>query len=341
MSKPSTTVYGLYQGLLLPHRLGGLSRGREWWVEGPFLKTRQALHRTILSAASFVDGQVHGPDNRYGATVGEHSMAELIAHFVLSHRLVAVIEDGTVQTPENVAGREAYSLSRLGMPKLTGFARWEKECKTVDDIHEALSYGAKAFVIDPEPREEEEVWSPVAAVDFEDMDHPPILSEEIRKALQWLVGTSNTLKDTHRYVPQALWEVAPLCTGVIVFHADRDEDCLAVYSREPMDWEEKIGSVSSIAQKDAFWIECPVPTMLLRWKRALYESCDNWDGECPTGLRELVPIQIVEVDEVDEDENDENDDHEVGEQDSKEEESSESTESTENIDSTESTTGAE
>ena len=93
-----------------------------------------------------------------------------------------------------------------------------------------------------------------------------------------------------------------------------------------MDWEEKIGSVSSIAQKDAFWIECPVPTMLLRWKRALYESCDNWDGECPTGLRELVPIQIVEVDE---DENDENEDHEVGEQDSKEEESSESTESPE------------
>lgn len=31
-----TTVYGLYTGRLLPHRLGGLCRGREWWVEGPF-----------------------------------------------------------------------------------------------------------------------------------------------------------------------------------------------------------------------------------------------------------------------------------------------------------------
>ena len=300
MSTPSTTVYGLYQGLLLPHRLGGLSRGREWWVEGPFLKTRQALHRTILSAAFFVDGQVHGPDNRYGAAVGEHSMAELIAHFLLEHRLVAVIEDGTVQTPIGAAGRETYSLSRLGMPKLTGFARWEKECRTIEDIQEALAYGAKAFVIDPESRDEDEVWSPVSAIDFEDMDNPPILSEEMRKALQWLVGTSNTINDTHRYVPQALWEVTPLCRGILVFHADRNEDCLTVYSKEPMDWDEKIGSIESIKQESAFWIECPVPTMLLRWKRALYESCDNWEGDCPTILRELVPIQIVEVDEVDE-----------------------------------------
>ena len=39
----STIVYGLYQGQLLPHRLGGLCRGLEWWVEGPFLKTRIPL----------------------------------------------------------------------------------------------------------------------------------------------------------------------------------------------------------------------------------------------------------------------------------------------------------
>ena len=44
----STIVYGLYQGQLLPHRLGGLCRGLEWWVEGPFLKTRVPLQRNII-----------------------------------------------------------------------------------------------------------------------------------------------------------------------------------------------------------------------------------------------------------------------------------------------------
>ena len=34
--------------------------------------------------------------------------------------------------------------------------------------------------------------------------------------------------------------------------------------------------------------------MTLRWKRALYEACDNWEGECPEELRVLVPVQEIE-----------------------------------------------
>lgn len=288
MSTPSTIVYGLYQGLLLPHRLGGLSRGLEWWVEGPFLKTRKAIHRTILSAGRFVNGDLGHRDNTFGAAVGSHCLAELIQHLLGGHRLVAVIEDGTVQSPDNIVGRETYSLSRMGMAKLTAFARWEKELHSLEDIQEALDFGAKAFLIDPQPRGDDEEWNPVTPIDAEDMNNPPVLSNELRQAVQWLIGNSNGVNDTHRYVPQALWDVTPLCTGVLIFHADRDSDCLAVYSEEAFDCQDKVDSLSAIQAGD-FWISCQVPTMSLRWKRALYEACDNWDGECPEELRALVP----------------------------------------------------
>ena len=113
----STIVYGLYQGQLLPHRLGGLCRGLEWWVEGPFLKTRIPLQRNILSAASFVDGQIHAPENRFGARSWRIQLSELLWHLLSEHQIVAVIEDGSVQSPEDVYGRETYSLSKMGMPK--------------------------------------------------------------------------------------------------------------------------------------------------------------------------------------------------------------------------------
>ena len=296
----STIVYGLYQGQLLPHRLGGLCRGLEWWVEGPFLKTRVPLQRNILSAASFFDAQVHAPENRFGVEVGGYNLAELLWHLLSEHQIVAVVEDGSVQSPEEVYGRETYSLSKMGMPKLNEFARWEKVCETLEDIQESLDCGAKAFVLNPLPRDESEVWNPVTPLDIEDLDSPPILSEDLRKAMQWLVGTSNSIGDSHRYVPQALWQVTEYCDGVIVLHADRDTDCIALYAKEEFDWSQTLSELPAIENGQAFWISCPVPTMTLRWKRALYEACDSWDGDCPEELRVLVPIQ--EVDSVDESE---------------------------------------
>lgn len=294
----STIVYGLYQGQLLPHRLGGLCRGLEWWVEGPFLKTRTPLYRNILSAASFVEGQVHSVDNRLGVEVGAYTRAELLIHLLQHHKIVAIVEDGSVQSPKSAVGRETYSLSKMGMPKLNGFARWEQVCETVEDLQCAIDHGAKTFVIDPEERSEEDEWNPVFPLDVEDLDAPPVLSEDLRKAIQWLVGTSNSLQDTHRYVPQALWDVTEHCLGVIVFHADRDSDCIALYSKEQQDWSERMQEIPTIAGGQEFWIACSVPTMMLRWKRALYEACDNWEGDCPEALRTLVPVQ--EVDSVDE-----------------------------------------
>ena len=294
----STIVYGLYQGLLLPHRLGGLSRGREWWVEGPFLKTRKALHRTILSAGKFVNGEVNGPDNKFGVAMGPSSFAEMIEYFCEGQRLIAVIEDGSSQSPDGICGRETYTLSKMGMSSMTSFARWEKVCESLEDIQEALDFGAKAFVINPMERPETDEWNPVFPVAVEDVDAPPVLPEDLRKGLQWLVGTSNTLNDTHRYVPQALWEVTPMCEAVLLFHMDRDEDCLAVYSEEAMDWDERMNGLPSIDSGECFWIPCTVPTMQLRWKRALYEACDNWEGECPAELRSLVPVQVVQIEEV-------------------------------------------
>lgn len=290
----STIVYGLYQGQLLPHRLGGLCRGLEWWVEGPFLKTRVPLQRNILSAGEFVNGQVHSGENRFGVEVGKYQMSEMLWHLLSNHHVVAIIEDGTIQSPEGVCGRETYTLSKMGLPKLNEFARWEKECQTVEDIQEALEFGAKAFILDPMSRSEDATWNPVTPLDVEDLDSPPILSENLRQALQWLVGTSNSIGDSHRFVPQALWQVTEYCRGVVVLHADRDTDCIALYSKETIDWSEKLSALPTIVGAHAFWISCPVPTMTLRWKRALYEACDSWNGECPDALRALVPVQEIE-----------------------------------------------
>ena len=69
----------------------------------------------------------------------------------------------------------------MGLPKLNEFARWEKSCETLDDIKEALSFGAKAFVLDPVARTEDEMWNPVTPLDVEDLDCPPILSETFGK----------------------------------------------------------------------------------------------------------------------------------------------------------------
>ena len=195
------------------------------------------------------------------------------------------------------------SESTKDQPCCHAFARWEKVCQTLEDIQESLDFGAKAFVLNPQPREEADTWNPVTALDVEDLDSPPVLSEDLRKALQWLIGTSNSINDSHRYVPQALWQVTEYCEGVIVLHADRDTDCIALYAKEEFDWSQKLSELTANAQSQSFWISCPVPTMTLRWKRALYEACDNWDGDCPEELRLLVPIQeeesVEEVDPVD------------------------------------------
>lgn len=287
----STIVYGLYQGQLLPHRLGGLCRGVEWWVEGPFLKTRVPLQRNILSAGKFYDGDVHSSHNQFGAGVGAYKIAELLWRLMSDHTVVAVIEDGTTQSPENIFGRETYSLSRMGMSKVNQFARWEKRCETLADVEEALEHGAKAFILDPETREETDVWNPVTPIDVEDLDAPPLLPELLRRAVHWLVGTSNVIGDNHRYVPQALWQVTEYCRGVVVLHADRDTDCIALYAKDTVDWSEKMAQLPSVSEQREFLIPCSVPTMTLRWKRALYEACDNWEGECPEVLRAMVPVR--------------------------------------------------
>ena len=291
MSSPSSiVVFGLYEGLLLPHRLGGLCRGKEWWIEGPFLKGKQALHRTVLSAAQFFGNDILSPDNQFGLDVVEHSLGEILQHVLLNHRVVAIIEDGPLVSPENACGRETYTLSRMGLSLRTGFARWEQECKTVEDFKEALEFGSSVFLIDPQPREEEEEWLPSTPVDVEDSSKPPTIPEGLRNSLQWLLGMRNSIRDDHRYVPQALWEVTEFCAGVLVLHADRNSDCVCVYSAEPLNLGSQVHSIATINEGSEYIIPCTVPTMLLRWKRALFEACDQWDGPCPEALRNLVPV---------------------------------------------------
>ena len=80
------------------------------------MKTRVPLQRIYFSAAAFIDGQVHALENRFGAEVGGYSLANLMWHLLSEHQIVAVIEDGSVQSPEEVYGRETYSLSKWVYP---------------------------------------------------------------------------------------------------------------------------------------------------------------------------------------------------------------------------------
>jgi hypothetical protein len=303
-----TTVFGLYNGRLLPHRLGGLCRGREWWVEGPFLKGKQPLSRMILSAGQFANQDINHTESRLGLDFVEISIPELLAHILRDRRVIAIVEDGPVAVQENVWGRETYTLSRMGLSAGAGFARWEQECSTVEDFASALQHGALAFVIDPEERLETDVWEPGTPVDFEDLQRPPLLSEDLRRDVHWLVGSKNYRNDDHRYVPQALWEVTEHCAGVLVLHADRDGECIAIYSKEPFEISEVLQSLSSIEAGREFLITCTVPTMMLRWKRALFEFCDELEPDCPPELRALVPIEEESIEDVEGDSTDDESD---------------------------------
>ena len=295
-----TTVFGLYNGRLLPHRLGGLCRGREWWVEGPFLKGKQPLSRMILSAGQFANHDINHTESRLGLDFVENTLPELLSHILQEHRVIAVVEDGAIEVQEGIRGRETYTLSRMGLSAGAGFARWEEECTTVEDFQRALSHGALAFIIDPEERPDTDIWAPGTPVDFEDLQNPPVLSEDLRRDVHWLVGSKNYRNDDHRYVPQALWEVTEHCTGVLVLHADRDGECIAIYSKDPFEVSEALQSLSGIEDGREFLITCTVPTMMLRWKRALFEFCDEAEPECPPELRALVPIEEESI-EVEDD----------------------------------------
>ena len=134
----------------------------------------------------------------------------------------------------------------------------------------------------------------------------------------WYVQFSG---DSHRYVPQALWQVTEHCEGVIVLHADRDSDCIALYAKEEFDWTQKLSELPTIEQELPFWFLVR-DLMTLRWKRALYEACDSWDGDCPEELRMLVPLQEIDsVDDIEADDDVSIDEVEIFETESKEESS--------------------
>ena len=58
------------------------------------------------------------------------------------HQIVAIIEDGTVQSPENVNGRETYTLSKMGMPNRMSLLVGKKSVKR-SKIFKMLDFGAK------------------------------------------------------------------------------------------------------------------------------------------------------------------------------------------------------
>ena len=78
---------------------------------------------------------------------------------------------------------------------------------------------------------------------------------------------------------------------VLVLHADRDGECIAIYAKEDLDIAHQVESLESITAGREYLISCFVPTMMLRWKRALFEACDVLEPECPPALRALVPIE--------------------------------------------------
>ena len=79
-----------------------------------------------------------------------------------------------------------------------------------------------------------------------------------------------------------------------MLHADRDTDCIALYAKDSIDWSEKMSELPTVARSQRLLDFLSGADYDPSMERALYEACDNWDGECPEELRVLVPVQEME-----------------------------------------------
>ena len=259
-----------------------LCRRRERWIESPPVDEPSPLiYRLVISAAIRKEG-LKRP--LYGLEEAEVSVDSLLWHLFQDETISAWTEETPSSlTPRDAAGVEFFEVSRPGVPLRTWFSRWELECRRQMDIRRAINLGSDVFVINPKPRSEGEAILPAMPIEtpFEGPDlvfKDPSFPEKLREGLFFLTGHREGGDSMERYLPAAIDDILAHAEAVVLFHADRDSDCVAIYSKTKLN--AFIERLKSFADAFEFPLsEFEVPPMVARWDRVWRQHQHNTDND--------------------------------------------------------------
>ena len=259
-----------------------LCRRRERWIESPPVDEPSPLiHRLVISAAIRKEG-LKRP--LYGLESAEVSIEALLWSLFQSEKICAWTEETPSSlTPADASGVEYFEVSRPGVPLRTWFSRWELDCVQSTDIQRAIQLGSDVFVINPKERPEGETVFPEMPIETpyegpEVVFKDPIFPERLREGLFFLTGHREGGDSMERYLPAAIDDILEQADAVVLFHADRDSDCVAIYAKTEL--LEQIEKLKAFTEAEALPIsEFEVPPMVARWDRVWRAHQHNTDDD--------------------------------------------------------------
>jgi hypothetical protein len=218
----------------------------------------------------------------YGLEASGFNVAQIITALFQNAGIYAWTEESpSSQTPEDASGVEFFEVSRPGVPLRTWFSRWELKCDGPGDITRACGLGSDVLVVNPNVRDASE---PVQAIMpladlFEGGDvsyRNPDLSEKLRDALFFLTGQREGGDSMERYLPAAIDDILECAEAVILFHADRDSDCVAIYAKTELHLQiERLQEFST--SESIILTPFEVPPMVARWERVWRQHQEQED----------------------------------------------------------------
>lgn len=257
-----------------------LCRRRERWIESPPTdESSPLIYRLVISASA---RPLEEERTFYGLEASGFNIAQIIGSLFENSGIYAWTEESpSSQTPQDASGVEFFEVSRPGVPLRTWFSRWELKCESSEDITRARGLGSDVLVINPIYREPSEPVQPIMPLAdlFEGGDisyRNPDLSEKLRDALFFLTGQREGGDSMERYLPAAIDDILECAEAVVLFHADRDSDCVAIYAKSEL--HPQIERLQAYAASEAFVLSpFEVPPMVARWERVWRQHQEQED----------------------------------------------------------------
>jgi len=301
------SVLGIYQGKFTAARLCGLYRGREWWIDSLGNDRKEELQRLVISAARFSSGNLYHSERGIaysGLSMGQFLYQLFQQGAFKEQPIVGIVEDAPLHSPENIYGREEYSLSRMGLARRNWFSRWEKNCQSQSDFEEVLNNGGQVFLVNPKMRSVDEEWHPNMVVEVGTELIAPLLPDMLRQHVFHLIGSRVQYDDPGRYLPDAFWDILDFCDAVVVLHVDKSSDCLGIYTKGDIDFASELTAMAH--EEDLIVIPFSIPPMLARWDRGIRECYKKWDtqsqGDFPAELAVFFNQESLDNPDEDSDE---------------------------------------
>ena len=266
---------------------GRLCRGRERWIDSFEREHPELLHRLVVSGAQFSDDSAR--DAFRGMSFSGLSTGRVLRSLFPKYAVVACAEDAHPrEVPADAQGVEHYELRRPGGPLARWAVRWSMPCTSADDMDDAIEAGADVLMLFKKRPKPDDEPSPVVHAPLADAHLDPPHSGGLPAALR----AKAFLLTGYRMggVPERLFQAAALpdllddCAAVALVHRDKHENCVGVYTREPL---ANVDAPLQAAAADVGCLAVPfaIPPMLARWDRALWELRQDWDeatqGEYP------------------------------------------------------------